>query len=277
MRLAVLTGGDYVENAPGSRRRAGLGTSQSWTGLGNPHMASDDIADLLLGMVDTLRESSSEDPIDVLMLGCLTMPTVARVGVALLAADGASVTARGSDEAAHHQAERLDGSTRTCLRTGEVLISERSCTVPMRCEGRTLGALTIFADAASAGDELVRIGKSLADAAATVMVIQWEAGRNRTTVQQLQTALTSRVGIEQAKGMVAGRLGVGMDEAFRILRDYARAHNRRLAELATQVVNGEADPVAIRDRVPARDRGLTGSQGRSQIDGTAQLSDGSDG
>ena len=60
-------------------------------------------------------------------------------------------------------------------------------------------------------------------------------------VVQLQTALNSRVLIEQAKGILAERLGVDMDQAFTTLRGHARAHNRKLSELARAVVEGTED------------------------------------
>jgi AmiR/NasT family two-component response regulator len=55
---------------------------------------------------------------------------------------------------------------------------------------------------------------------------------------ELQHALDSRVAIEQAKGMVAERAKVDMDEAFRRLRTHSRAKNRRLTGLAVDVVSG---------------------------------------
>jgi hypothetical protein len=56
-----------------------------------------------------------------------------------------------------------------------------------------------------------------------------------TLNEQLQTALNSRVIIEQAKGKLAERLGVDMDQAFTLLRDRARTSNRRLSDLAQAV------------------------------------------
>lgn len=57
-----------------------------------------------------------------------------------------------------------------------------------------------------------------------------------------QTALDSRVVPEQAKGVVAqvGRLDV--DQAFRVLRGYARDHNQRLTDLAGAVVDRRLPP-----------------------------------
>jgi AmiR/NasT family two-component response regulator len=71
---------------------------------------------------------------------------------------------------------------------------------------------------------------------------------------QLQTALSSRVVIEQAKGALAERLGIDVDEAYRLLRRHARAHGRKLTTLAHQTVEGTADFAALRataDESPA--------------------------
>jgi PAS domain S-box-containing protein len=61
-------------------------------------------------------------------------------------------------------------------------------------------------------------------------------------IEQLQTALTSRVEIEQAKGLVAGRTGLDLHDAFTALRRYARDSNRSLHDVAHEVINGAAEP-----------------------------------
>jgi AmiR/NasT family two-component response regulator len=58
----------------------------------------------------------------------------------------------------------------------------------------------------------------------------------------LQGALNSRVVIEQAKGAVAQAYGIGVDEAFRLIRGFARSNNRRLGEVAQAVVSDPAGP-----------------------------------
>ena len=52
--------------------------------------------------------------------------------------------------------------------------------------------------------------------------------------------MNSRLIIEQAKGVLAERLRVTPDEAFAILRRYARDHNHPLTELAVDVIRGTA-------------------------------------
>ena len=56
------------------------------------------------------------------------------------------------------------------------------------------------------------------------------------------SALSSRVIIEQAKGVLAQHSGLSMDAAFNRLRSYARHHNRRLSEVARQLAEGRLDP-----------------------------------
>ena len=63
--------------------------------------------------------------------------------------------------------------------------------------------------------------------------------------QQLQHALNSRIVIEQAKGMVAQRQGLNMEQAFSALRIHARNHNLRLVDVAEAVIGGTLAPAAL--------------------------------
>lgn len=58
--------------------------------------------------------------------------------------------------------------------------------------------------------------------------------------RQLETALVSRIVIEQAKGILAERNGIGVEEAFERLRHEARSARRKIHEVAADVVNGQA-------------------------------------
>jgi hypothetical protein len=111
--------------------------------------------------------------------------------------------------------------------------------VPMRLRIVTIGALNFFGAQAGAVDqERLRLGQALADVA-TIGLLQHRAIHRRDVVtEQLQTALNSRVLIEQAKGVLAERLRVSVDDAFTVLRRAARRQNRRLVDLAEAVVGG---------------------------------------
>lgn len=58
--------------------------------------------------------------------------------------------------------------------------------------------------------------------------------------RQLEGALVSRIVIEQAKGVLAERHGIDIQEAFERLRHEARATRRKIHEVAADVVSGEA-------------------------------------
>lgn len=62
---------------------------------------------------------------------------------------------------------------------------------------------------------------------------------------QLELALASRIVIEQAKGVLAERYGLPMDEAFAVLRRAARSNRVRIHELAEAVVTSPRTPTAI--------------------------------
>lgn len=64
----------------------------------------------------------------------------------------------------------------------------------------------------------------------------------RAAEDQLRRALTSRIVIEQAKGLLAQRYRIETDDAFALLRRYARSRNRRLSEVATDLVHHGVDP-----------------------------------
>lgn len=109
--------------------------------------------------------------------------------------------------------------------------------VPMRVHGKTVGAMGMFGkDPGTMTREDSTIGQALADVA-TVGIMQERIIRESALVnEQLQWALNSRVLIEQAKGVIAYQSRVNMEEAFKRLRDFARANNQSLEETASHVI-----------------------------------------
>lgn len=67
-----------------------------------------------------------------------------------------------------------------------------------------------------------------------------EAARLNEKVDQLESALERRAVIERAKGIIMERQSVNERAAFELLRDHARATNRRVVEVAQAVVDGHA-------------------------------------
>jgi transcriptional regulator with GAF, ATPase, and Fis domain len=123
------------------------------------------------------------------------------------------------------------------------------CAVPMRARTDTIGALNLFrGNDEPFSDAELEIARAMAQVA-TIALIQERAIRERSLlVEQLQTALRSRVVIEQAKGMLAEHLSTTVDEAFQLLNRYARGHNRRLTDVARDVVDRKIshDALAVR-------------------------------
>lgn len=110
---------------------------------------------------------------------------------------------------------------------------------PLRLRAQRIGALNMFRHRSGHFDDLEqRIAQSLAHVA-TISIVQDRALREAESVtRQLQLALDSRVLIEQAKGVVAARLGVDVTEAFQRLRREARESNRKLRSVCQDVVDG---------------------------------------
>ena len=120
--------------------------------------------------------------------------------------------------------------------------------IPMRLRGQIIGALNLFrTEIGSLNDDDVVVAQALADIA-TITIIQ-----NRAVVAshelnaQLESALSSRVVIEQAKGIIAERRRIPVDEAFVQLRRHARNNNLRLADVARDTVTGAIDPSIFED------------------------------
>ena len=112
--------------------------------------------------------------------------------------------------------------------------------LPMRLRGTIIGALNLFnVSVGEMVDANVEAAQALADIA-TIAILQHRAVSEAQELNnQLGQALNSRILIEQSKGMIAQQLSLDMDEAFSMLRQHARNHNLRLADLASDVIEGK--------------------------------------
>lgn len=107
---------------------------------------------------------------------------------------------------------------------------------PLRLRQQVIGALNLFGDSAREMRPLdVRVVQAIADVATIGLLQERAIHRRDLLVEQLQAALNSRIGIEQAKGALAQIHGCTVDEAFDLLRTHARTNHVRLSVLAHQV------------------------------------------
>jgi GAF domain-containing protein len=114
--------------------------------------------------------------------------------------------------------------------------------VPMRLREQTLGALNLFRSSPDAiPTDATAIAQSFANVA-TISLLQVRALRHSEMVtEQLQSALNSRLLIEQAKGILAERRHISLTQAFTLMRAYARNHNRLLSQVARAIINQAPD------------------------------------
>lgn len=111
--------------------------------------------------------------------------------------------------------------------------------LPLRLRGEVIGALNLFHTGTRTLTDADRhVAQALADISTISILSQRNHQEQETLTSQLQNALTSRIVIEQAKGMIAARLNLPMDEAFAILRTHARSHQEHLSNFARRITGG---------------------------------------
>jgi GAF domain-containing protein len=233
------------------------------------------IAATFVRLADTLvSDFDVVDVLHVLVDGCVDLLGVSAGGLMLADEQGRLHVMVASSESAQVlellQLQNDEGPCMECYRTGDLVTVEyleeaqarwpafasqalargfgSVHALPMRLRGDTIGGLNLFTTSQPAPlDENVwSIAQAMADTA-TITILQDRLARSKDVVNgQLQTALDSRIIIEQAKGVLAAQLGVGMGEAFELLRTRARSSRSRLTDLATEVVTHGADSDMVR-------------------------------
>ncbi|GAA1957231.1 GAF and ANTAR domain-containing protein [Amycolatopsis minnesotensis] len=223
-----------------------------------------------VGLADTLVDDYDvADLLHTMVEQCVDLLDVAAAGLTLSDERGNLLVLASSTEQARllelFQLDTDEGPCVDCVTTGvPVLVADIAAeahrwprfaeeaardgfasvhALPLRLRKQTIGALNLFGHTAGelSGDDL-DVGQALADTA-TVGILQERAIRRAETLsEQLQTALNSRVIIEQAKGVLSAQGDIGMDDAFQVLRGYSRGNRLRLSEVARALVERELDP-----------------------------------
>ena len=110
--------------------------------------------------------------------------------------------------------------------------------IPMRLRDTTIGTLSLLREAVGELDEHDLVAaRAFADVATIGILHERTLRDSEVLTEQLQTALRSRIVIEQAKGVVSHTHAVPIDEAFRLIRAYARSHQLGISVVAAGIVN----------------------------------------
>jgi GAF domain-containing protein len=231
----------------------------------------------LVDLADTLVDDF--DVVDLLTrlaAQCVEVLDVDSAGIMLAGPSGQLRVMASSSEAMRvlelFEIQAKEGPCLDCYRTAKPVVNQNLAAVngrwprfaaealdagfhsvhalPMRLRGTVVGALNLFrAHRGEIGSADIDIAQLFADVA-TIAILQHRAAQEAQVInEQLTHALNSRIVIEQAKGMVAERLSLDMERSFIALRNHARNHNLRLADVANAVIDGSVAPSAL-DALP---------------------------
>lgn len=229
-------------------------------------------------LADTLvQDFDVVDFLSTLALRCAELLDAAEAGIMLVRPDGGLRVVASSSERARllelFEIQNQEGPCLECFRSGKPSVADdlesefdrwpmfapeatragyRSVhALALRCQNQVIGALNLFGTTPGAfsADDLVS-AQAMADVATIGILQQRAIAEARILAEQLQSALNSRVVIEQAKGVLSERAQIGVDEAFEILRRYARSNHLRLREVAEAF---------IESRLVMADLGATGA------------------
>jgi GAF domain-containing protein len=201
----------------------------------------------------------------VLAHRCVEVLDVEAAGLMLVAPDGDLRVMASSSEAMRllelFELQAQEGPCLDCYRTGKPVVNQDLAIVngrwprfasealaagfhsvhalPMRLRGTVIGALNLFhVEPGEMRRADIDSAQALADVA-TIAILQHRAALEAQILnEQLHHALNSRIVIEQAKGIIAERRHLNMEQAFSTLRSHARNHNRPLVEVVEAVIDG---------------------------------------
>lgn len=236
------------------------------------------------GLLDAIREFTGTilEPFDLdELLHRLTRQATAAVG-----AVGAGIMLTGEDgwlgfvaasealvvEAERHQNLVREGACHEAHATNEIVVVDdltsetrwpeytprvlglglRSVIgVPMNAHGQTIGVINIYREHAAAwSDEDIGAAQILASMGAGYILNANQLKAQHTMSEQLHAAIGSRDLIGQAKGIIMAQVQIDSDAAFEVLRQRSQADNRKLRDVAEDVVRQQSSGTASSRAVP---------------------------
>jgi GAF domain-containing protein len=227
------------------------------------------LAQVFVELADTLvEEFDVVDFLQTLTERCVELVDTDAAGLMLDDQRGTLQVVAYTDESARllelFELQRREGPCLDCFATGRVIANIDLTTaadrwpvfteaardlgfatchaLPLRLRRQVIGALNLFTvgnDPLS--DDHLAVAQGLADVA-TIGLLHERAAHDQVILsEQLQAALHSRILIEQAKGVLSARAGTSVEEAFRLMRRYARRGGKSLTSVAEGVVAGSLE------------------------------------
>ena len=238
------------------------------------------LAEVFVELADTLvEEFDVVDFLQTLTERCVELVDTDAAGLMLDDQRGNLRVVAYTDESARllelFELQKAEGPCLDCFATGQVIAnvdltasrSRRpvfteaalgsgfaySHALPLRLRRQVVGALNLFTvERRALTDDHLAVAQGMADIA-TISLLHERALRDQFVLaEQLQTALHSRIVIEQAKGVLSARAAISVSEAFRRLRTHARRTGEQLTTVAEAVVTGS---LHHGDLQPVRDPG----------------------
>lgn len=229
------------------------------------------VSTLFIDLSDTLvSDFDLPDLLDSLVTGCTDVLKVDAAGVMLArSVDQLALSAASSEEMRVLELFELQSRTGPCysayVQREQIAVTDLAATrdrwpefvpralelgfrsghaFPLRLRGSAIGALNLFRESTEPlADDDVHLGQSLADVATIGILQERSVSDAQLRAAQLQRALDSRVLIEQAKGMLAERMGIEPTAAFNRIRSYARSRNMKLRDVCRRIADEGFTPL----------------------------------
>jgi GAF domain-containing protein len=223
------------------------------------------VADTFVALADTLADDFDlQSFLDMLTARCVEHLEVAAAALMVVDPDGQPHVVAASTERARalqlFQLTADEGPSMDCYRRLEPAVSghlgadsvrwprfvpaaraagfSSLYALPMRLRAEAIGAINLFqVQTGRLAPDTVRLAHAMADVATVALLQERRIRQKSALTAQLQSALNSRVSVEQAKGMLAERLGTDLDGAFTTMRNFARSHNLKLGKVASDLVS----------------------------------------
>jgi transcriptional regulator with GAF, ATPase, and Fis domain len=237
------------------------------------------LAEVFVELADTLVEEFDViDFLQTLIERCVELVDTDAAGLMLDDQRGRLQVVAYTDESARllelFELQKAEGPCLDCFASGEAITNvdlaasrgrwpvfteaalgsgfTYSHALPLRLRRQVVGALNLFTvERAELTAEHLAVVQGMADIATIGLLHERAVHDQAVLADQLQTALHSRIVIEQAKGVLSARAAISVGEAFRRMRTHARRTGTQLTTVAEAIVTGE---LADEDVRPANDR-----------------------